>query len=703
MRIQSILTPETIEDRYKRGSRNARIVGSGHRSLARVFSSAWVFAVVFLMGFISVLLVIPSTGAQTNPQPVPPTPPSSSSPPELTASDVESWLDGFLPYALQTSDIAGAVVLVIKDGKVLMEKGYGYADIQHKIPMDPRKSVVQVASVSKMFTWTAVMQLVEQGKLDLDRDINDYLDFKIPPAFGKPITLRNLMTHTPGFEERLKQYFSAGSAPRSLGEYLRSVPPPERIYPPGVVPAYSNYGANLAGYIVERVSGEPFPDYIDKHILKPLDMQHSTFRHELPPQLRGDMAANYSVASSGQPLPPEANNVEIDAEPAGDLRSTADDISHFMIAHLHQGRYDDSQILKPETETLMQTPAFVPVPGVPGMALGFFRIDYDGKRLLMHDGDASGFHTDMELLPDQNAGFFVSVNSDGSGGLIGASYNLRASLFHRFMDRYFPAPAAPEEPTVATAQHDAALVAREYQMSRRPSHDFMNVLYLAARIPIKANADGTIRTPALLNFESGQPQTWREVGPFVWKEVGGHGRLHMKVENGHVDSWLADEVGSSFVMEPVPYLFSSELNLPLLIICAIVLLITVLARPAAALVRRRYGRKLELEPRAARVRKWAYLAAVAGVAFLLGWVVLIGAVGTLSAFTPALDKWIRLVQLIGLLCVPGALIAVWNGWLSLRTRRDWFTRIWNVVFALAMIFLVWFSFAFSLISLHLNY
>ena len=119
----------------------------------------------------------------------------STSTPEFTQADVEAWLDGFVPYALQKNDIAGMVVLVVKDGKILLQKGYGYADLAKRTPMDPGRTIVNVASVSKLFTWTAVMQLVEQGKLDLDRDVNDYLDFKIPPAFGKPITMRNLMTH----------------------------------------------------------------------------------------------------------------------------------------------------------------------------------------------------------------------------------------------------------------------------------------------------------------------------------------------------------------------------------------------------------------------------------------------------------------------------------------------------------------------------
>src|ERR1700679_4132981 len=122
----------------------------------------------------------------------------------LSAADAEAWLDGYFPYALHTGDIAGAVVVIVKDGQVLLEKGYGYADYGRSIPVDPKSTLFRWGSTSKLFTWIAVMQLVEQGKIDLDADVNQYLDFKIPSREGKPVTMRNIMTHTAGFEERLQ-------------------------------------------------------------------------------------------------------------------------------------------------------------------------------------------------------------------------------------------------------------------------------------------------------------------------------------------------------------------------------------------------------------------------------------------------------------------------------------------------------------------
>ena len=177
---------------------------------------------------------------------------------EMTPADVEAFLDGIVPLQLSQTDIAGATVSIVKDGKLLFVKGYGYADVEKKQFVSAPETLFRPGSISKLFTWTAIMQLFEQGKLDLDRDVNEYLDFKIPEAFGKPITLKNIMTHTPGFEEGIKDLFTTSGTP-NLGEYLKTHIP-ARIYPPGTVPAYSNYATALAGYIVERVSGRPFDE-----------------------------------------------------------------------------------------------------------------------------------------------------------------------------------------------------------------------------------------------------------------------------------------------------------------------------------------------------------------------------------------------------------------------------------------------------------
>src|SRR6185437_12166709 len=270
----------------------------------------------------------------------------------LTAADADAWLDGYLPYALKTGDIAGAVVAIVKDGEVLTERGYGYADVAAKKPVDPKLTLFRPGSVSKLFTWTAVMQLVEAGKIDLDADVNQYLDFKIPETFGKPLTMRDLMTMTPGFEDTLHDEFL--SSPKQLfpiGQYVKQNLPVQ-IFPPGKIVAYSNYGATLAGYIVERMSGEPFDQYVENHIFKPLGMDHSTFAQPLPAALAPDVSVGYHSASNKSTIPFES----IEVGPAGSMTTSGTDMAHFMIAQLGDGQYDGASILSPATIALMHTP-----------------------------------------------------------------------------------------------------------------------------------------------------------------------------------------------------------------------------------------------------------------------------------------------------------------------------------------------------------
>ena len=290
----------------------------------------------------------PSVAAAVSPEP----------PAQLTKADVDTWLDGFMPYALSSGGIAGAVVVVVKDGQVLTERGFGYADVKTKKPVDPQRTLFRPGSVSKTFTWTAVMQQVEAGKLDLDTDVNRYLDFTIPPYNGQPITLRNLMTHSAGFEEQLRDNFVTKAKDMQPLDVFLKHNIPERIYAPGTVVAYSNYGATLAGYMVQRVSGEPFDAYVKRHIFDPLGMTHSTFDQPLPASLAPDMASGYITADK----PPRPFEM-ITVAPAGSLSSTGDDMARFMIAHL-QGGYNGYKLLNNPQIMYAQQTQFFPAAGV---------------------------------------------------------------------------------------------------------------------------------------------------------------------------------------------------------------------------------------------------------------------------------------------------------------------------------------------------
>jgi CubicO group peptidase (beta-lactamase class C family) len=324
------------------------------------------------------------------------------------------------------------------------------------------------------------MQQYEQGKLDLDRDVNEYLDFKIPDAFGKPITLKNILTHTPGFEEQIKDLFTDDTSSPDLGNYCKTHIP-RRIFPPGEVPAYSNYATALAGYIVERVSGQPFSQYVDANIFKPLKMTRSTFEQPLPAELAPLMSSGYRLGSD------EAKPFEmVTAFPAGSLSSPAEDMSRFMLAHLNGGELDGARILKPETAKLMHSRLFALDDKALGMAHGFYEESANGLRIIGHGGDTTLFHSDLHLIPDEGVGFYVSHNSGGKGEI-----SPRSIIWEAFLDRYFP-DTRPEVPTLETAKQDAAAVAGNYIGSRRPEGSFLRALAILGEVNVAPNEDGTI-------------------------------------------------------------------------------------------------------------------------------------------------------------------------------------------------------------------
>ncbi|MGQ3177606.1 MAG: serine hydrolase domain-containing protein, partial [Blastomonas fulva] len=397
----------------------------------------------------------------------------------LNSADVEAWLDGFLPYALEKGKIPGAVVVVVNGDGVVLQKGYGYSDVAKRTPVSPETTLFRPGSVSKLFTWTAVMQQVEAGKLDLDKDVNSYIDFKIPPFEGKPITLRHIMTHTAGFEESVRHLIS--SDPKAAMTLKKQMPLalPERVFAPGTTPAYSNYATALAGYIVERVSGEPFDDYIDNHIFDPLGMAHSSFRQPLQAKLVPLMSKGYPDVTQK----PEPFEIVIPA-PAGSLSSSGEDMGKFMIAHLNQG----GVLLKPETTRMMHDFRAPGIANLTTMALGFYEQWVNGQRAIAHGGDTVWFHSYLWLFPESDIGLYISMNSAGAEGAAGG---IRSALFHKFADRYLPGDEPMTPIDAKTAREHAALVAGTYVSSRGSFTNFLSVLGLLGPTSIMPTENGS--------------------------------------------------------------------------------------------------------------------------------------------------------------------------------------------------------------------
>lgn len=600
------------------------------------------------------------------------------------------------PRRLSFPKLDCAVVAVVKDGEVLLQKGYGYSDVAARKPVDPELTLFRPGSVSKLFTWTAVMQQVEQGKLDLDTDVNEYLDFEIPPRDGQPITLRNIMTHTAGFEEQVKGLMGVEGEPAPVLEELLKDWVPTRIFAPGTTPAYSNYATALAGYIVARVSGMSFDDYIDQHIFVPLGMEHSTFRQPLPEALQPLMSKGYEVAS-GEPKPFEIVGVA----PAGSLSSTGADMAKFMIAHLQKGAFGSTRILQESTAEQMHTTALTLLPRVHRMMLGFYEQNYNGHRAVGHGGDTNWFHSDLHLFIDDGIGMYISMNSSGVGP---ASHNVRSSLFEQFADRYLPGPTLDGKLDEKTTAEHARMMVGVYENSRRMDSSFFSLLGLASPIKVVANPDNTISASMAVNL-AGAPIKWREVEPFVWRDVHGENLLAAQVKDGEVVRFSFDGLSPFMMFERTPAWRSPAWLVPALVVGLIALLLTSLAWPVSALVRRRYGVPYGLTGDDAIAHRRIRIAATAAVVLFIAWATTAGMmIGDLSLLSESSDAWLWLLQLLSLVVfVGGAALGVWNAWVVVRSTRTWYAKVWAVVLALSLLVLLWVAFTFHLIAFDVNY
>jgi CubicO group peptidase (beta-lactamase class C family) len=484
--------------------------------------------------------------------------------------ELAAFLDGVMTANLRDKHVAGATVAVVKDGALFYANGYGYSDVAHRTPVSADRSLFRIGSTSKLFTWTAVMQLVEQGKLDLDADVNKYLDFKIPDTYPKqPITLRHIMTHTPGFEEDGRDLITDDSTKMiPLGRWL-ATHIPGRVRPPGTFSSYSNYATAVAGYIVQRVSGENYDDYIEKHILTPLGMTQTSTRQPLPARLKGDMSTGYVWA--GGIYQPQKFEI-INAPPAGSIASSATDMSKFMIAHLEDGK----GILAESTAKKMHARAFGHDPRLPGFALGFYEQSSHGLRIIGHGGDTRWFHTDLALIPEEKLGVFVSYNTAS-----GAELSFGPFLT-QFLDHYYPAPPAPVAPS-ADAAKEAARVAGEYEFNRRSYTTFQKAIGLAGDIRVSAADSGRL----ILHSPFGDSRLV-PVGPLLYRDELGSDLVAFQADSkGRVERGFMGNA-PMMTLERVPFSQSPHLHWVLLGL-GVLVFIGILLAALGRFVRRRLG------------------------------------------------------------------------------------------------------------------
>jgi CubicO group peptidase (beta-lactamase class C family) len=622
-------------------------------------------------------------------------------------AELEAFLDKLLGREMEKHHIAGAAVSVVKDGKLFFAKGYGDADLENGIPVDPEQTNFRTGSIAKLFTWTAVMQLAEQGKLDLDEDINTYLDFPIPDTYPQPITLEHLMTHTSGFEslyyERVAKDPNDLEPPR---EWLISHMP-ARVSPPGDAAAYSDYGAALAGYIVARVSGESYDRYVQEHILDPLGMAHSTARPSMPPDIRAHTSVGYvyedgafkefpDTSEMGQPTLEYADMGQPALVPAGDMQSSATDMARFMIAHLQDGRYGDpntaeAHILKKSTLRRMHSTLYTPDPRLLGTTYGFFDFTDNGQKTIGHSGGSDPIFSQLLLLPDQNLGVFVVYNSQGGKDLV----NQHLGFQRAFFDHYYPAPAVESIKPPADFAERAGRFVGAYQITggevgtSESTIERVGGLFGMGTVQISDGGDGT------LLFKNPWAE-WRfvEVAPLYFRQVDGPFHILFREDDQGRITHMVTDVTPMFAFEKLAWYETRGFNMVLAAGCVLAFLSMIAVAAIRFIRNRRQGGYRKADPRGARV---AYQIIV-GICVLN----LLFVIGTMLWFNPVplfgVSMIYRIVLGVGVLAAVltvGALIysvLAWKrGYWGIGSRVHytlvtvaalafvWFLNYWNLL------------------------
>ena len=427
----------------------------------------------------------------------------------------EAYLDGLLAAQFTDHKLAGVTVSVIYNNQPLLLKGYGHADLASRTPVDPQRHLFRPGSISKLFTWTAVMQLVEQGKLDLNGDISTYVpQFVLQNEFDTPLTLTHLMTHTPGLEDGALGFLFKDEREDLIGlAAALEKHMPQQVAQPGVYAAYSNWGTALAGLIVANVSGVSFEDYIQENIFTPLQMTQATFAEPLDEPLADGMSTGYLEKS----LALEELGFEYikDFGPAGALSASAGAITHFMQAHLNEGRFGDTAILQPETVKQMHSKLHSHDSKVAAMAHGFFERWHKGQRFIGHGGATLAFHSELLLDTSHGFGLFISFNSAPGA-------KAKAAVVDGVLDYFYPSeflPQLPAQPLEGTAERSAQVMGA-YRISRRSHSTLEKVQLLGGDVQVIANPEGGITVP--IPNVGGQ---FIEVEPWVFQQIDGHSRL----------------------------------------------------------------------------------------------------------------------------------------------------------------------------------
>ena len=380
--------------------------------------------------------------------------------------------------------------------------------------------------------------------------------------------------------------------------------------------------------------------------------------------------------------------------PAGALAATASDISRFMIAHLQNGNLGSAQILRPETATQMHSRQFGLSPALNGMCLGFYEESRNGKRIIGHGGDTVYFHSDLHLMLENGIGFFVSYNSAGKGEI-----SPRSALWYHFLDRYFPY-TPPKVEKLASADADAKTVAGRYLTTRRSEGSFLKVGAVEENIRVTPDENGTIKVDPFKDF-NGQTKKWQEIAPLLYRSVNGQDLLAF-VHDAQGNLVLAPNFPAA-AEQRISLIQSADFNQALILGVLVVLGLTLVCWPLAAIIRGHYHQRLELDASYMRLRPWVRVVCAADIAFLLIFLMVLTS-GGINALSSKTDFKFHTIQFLGVLGALGTIIVLLASLRSWRDPHAWFWgKVWNLLLVVACLAFVWFSYHWNLLNFNMNY
>ncbi|MBD2744943.1 serine hydrolase domain-containing protein [Coleofasciculus sp. FACHB-1120] len=528
--------------------------------------------------------------------------------------ELEAFVDNFFNKEMSKTHVPGAVISVVKDGKLFFAKGYGYANLEKKIPVEADKTLFRVASLSKLFTATAAMQLYERGQLDLNADVNQYVDFELENPYSEPVTAARMMMHTDGTTVRRIGLAARTEAEmQPLGDYLADHMPPI-VSPPGELYSYSSHSTALLGYVVEKISGTPFAEYIDKNILQPLEMRRSTFLQPLPPTLADNLAVGYQHQSGNfKPVP----FLYLNIAPAAAMSTTATDMANFMIAHLLRDRYENSRILEEDTMRLMHKTHFAHHPKLPGTGYSFRERLENNIRMIGHLGSLRGYSSSLTLMPDQNIGIFIASNSFSG---------IHGKLLSQLLDHYFPVPDKPVllKPLALTDEQLDRFTGT-YRDMEYPRATFLKPSAMFKHINIKKGDNGTlvIQTPGLFFLSNPQDIKLIPVGPQLFQRANDDA---LTAFGEAIEDKGSNQIKFAFnplwpkigAYERVPWYETAWVQLGVLGFCVLVFLSAFFIWPIRPLIRRLRGKNFQIERQPSRAWLLAGLVGTLNLVFIIG-------------------------------------------------------------------------------------